>query len=254
MKQNPKVEFTKNLAMFKFDKSNRDFSNPVSQNRIKRIARSMMESGLLPVPIIVTSRFIVVDGQHRLEAAKIAGCGIYFIIDYSIPNTSKGIFNAALKLNQDSKTWAKNDYIHGLAEMDIESYKILEEFGNKYPMFSLTERMMFLVNSASKGVNKDTFKKGEYQVKSVKKAETWVEFLLQIKPFFEKGYNRTNFVRAMISIMENKKEFNMDRFIHKMKLRPGMMKLCGDRHQYKEMIEDIYNLHSRPDDRLNLRF
>ena len=54
--------------------------------------------------------------------------------------------------------------------------------------------------------------------------------------------------------MEKKPEFSFDRFLHKVNLRPGMIKKQGDKDSYKLMIEDIYNFKANSNDRLNLRF
>ena len=99
MTKNVQVKFTQNLGMFKLHNVNREVDTP----RVKRITDSMKKDGLKLVPIIVNSNYVVVDGQHRLTAAKEAGKGIYFIVDTSIPNTTKGIFEAARKFNQNMK-------------------------------------------------------------------------------------------------------------------------------------------------------
>ena len=249
-----KLQYSKNLGTFKFHEVNRDYNNPGSQGRIKRIAKSMIEDGLLPIPIIVTSKFYVVDGQHRLEAAKIAGKGIYFIVDTTIPNTSQGIFEAAQRINNNSQTWSKGDYIHGFVEQDNDNYRILQNFGEKYPMFSLTERMMLLENSSTRNVDKQEFAEGKFKVKNIRLAEEWANNILSLKPYFENGYNKSVFVRTMMTIMEKKKEFVFEEFLHKVKLRPGSIYLCGDKKSYAAMIEDIYNYKRPNDKKLNLRF
>ena len=176
-----KLQYSKNLGTFKYHEVNRDFTVPGSQSRIKRIAKSMIDDGLLPIPIIVTSKFYVVDGQHRLEAAKIAGKGVYFIVDNTIPNTAKGIFEAANKINKNSKEWSKKDYIHGFAEQGNENYDILQKFGERYPMFSLTERMMLLQNSATKHTEKEEFANGKFKIRDLKVAEEWANNLLRLR-------------------------------------------------------------------------
>ena len=93
---NPKILFTTNLGIFKFHEVNRKCGEtPESKNRIKEIANSMKVDGLLPHAIVITNKGYIVDGQHRVKAAEDAGKGIYYIIDESVSNTSKGIFNAA---------------------------------------------------------------------------------------------------------------------------------------------------------------
>lgn len=61
-----KVHFTKDLSIFRFSHVNRDIENNNSKKRIKRIAQSMMDEGLLPHPIIVNSKMVIIDGQHRV--------------------------------------------------------------------------------------------------------------------------------------------------------------------------------------------
>lgn len=245
--------FTTNLGMFKFHEANRDYTTPQSQNRIKRIADSMLSDGLLPHAIVVTSKMFVVDGQHRLEAARIAGKGIWFFIDETIPNTSKGIFSAAKKYNRDAKIWSKSDYVHGLAKQGNTSYQQLIDFRKKFPMYSQTEAEMFLTNSGTKSIGRAAFADGKFEVKSVRKAEEMANNILKLAPFF-KDYNSSVFVRTMLTIMEKKPEFDFNRFLHKLNLRPGMLKRQGDKESYKLLIEDIYNFSVRSSDRLNLRF
>lgn len=247
-----KVHFSKDLSIFKFHIVNRDIQNKSSQNRIQRIADSMKKE-LKKHPIIVTSKMVIVDGQHRVEAAKIAGCGIYYIIDDSVPNTAKGIFDAAKEFNKNAKEWSKKDYIDGYANQGNESYQKLMEFSAKYPMFSLTERLMLLQNSGTKHSNKKEFSDGKFTVKNISTAEKWANYLLELKPYFEKGYNRSNFVRTILTIMEKKKGFKFEEFIHKVKLRPGSIFLCGDKRAYSLMIEDIYNYRRRNDEKISLR-
>jgi hypothetical protein len=253
-KSTPKIGYTTNLGMFKFSKVNRRFNEPVSVNRIKKISESMVSDGLLVIPITVTSKFIIVDGQHRVQAAKAVGCGVYFIVDETIANTEKAIFERACILNSLHKDWGKNEYINGLSQRGNENYQKLEEFRKEFPMFSLTECIMLLFNSGTKGIDKTSFARGKFQIVSYEKAVEWANNILSLKPYFEKGYNRSNFVRAIMTIVEKLPQFDFQRFYHKMLLNPSKMKLCGDKKTYYQMIEDIYNFKSRNDDRLYINF
>ena len=252
--KNLKVVHTTNLGQFKYFDENREYEKATSKRRIKRIADSMNKDGLLVHPMIVTRNFTVVDGQHRLGAAKIAGLGIYYMVDPTIPNAGKGLFDAARALNKESKPWSKFDYIHGYSSMGKEGYGILEEFGKKYPMFSLTERLMLLQNSGTKHADKSEFADGKFNVVDANKAELWANQILSLRTYFEKGYNKSVFVRTLLTIMEKKREFRFEEFIRKVKLRPTALKLCGDKRSYSELIEDIYNFKRRSSEKLNLRF
>lgn len=251
--KNFSVQHTTNLGQFKFHDVNRDLSKTASKTRIKRIAESMMQDGLMKVPIIVTSKFIVVDGQHRLEAAKIAGKGIWFIVDTSIVNTSKGVFDAARKFNCNMKEWSKEDYIHGFVNQGNKSYEILDKFGKKFPMFSLTERIMMLSEKPGNYVEKNDFASGKFVVHNLDRANQLAEGFLKLRPYFD-GYNKSVFVRTLLSLMEKKPEFIFDEFVHKVSVRPDLIKVCGDKKSCGLMVEEIYNYKRPASKKLNLRF
>lgn len=239
-----KVNYAQDPAMFKVPDVNRDITSPESQNRIQRIAESMEENGILLDPIIVTTKLFVVDGRHRVEAAKVAGKGLFYIIDESIPNTPRGIFDAVRKYNIDTKPWSKKDYIHGHAIRGLEAYKKVEEFQQKFPMFSLTEVLMFLNNSGTKHANKRVFAEGRYEVdvENVKRGFEWAKKILELKEVFPEGYKRSVFIRAMLTILEVVPKFDLDYFVEKAKKHPQMLKLQADKPSYAKMIERIYNV------------
>jgi hypothetical protein len=266
------ILYTTNLDMFQRVDVNREITDSQSVNEIKGISENMKVNGYrYTEPIIVSRKASVnirengelvlengkhgiADGNHRWSAAKLAGVGVYYVIDEDIPMTQKGLFDAFLRYNEWKKKVRKNDYIHGYSQMGNENFQILEQFGQKYPMFSLTERMMLLQNSGTKHPSTESFQKGKFEIANLKTAEKWANYLLDIKPYFEKGYNKSNFVRAILTIAEKKKGFKFEEFIHKVKLRPGSIYLCGDKSSYSIMIEDIYNYRRRENEKLHLRF
>lgn len=253
--RNKTIIYETNLDRFRFHDVNREIDDTISKREIREMAEDMKVNGFrFTEPIVVTKNFWIIDGQHRVEAAKAAGVGIYYVIDESVANSPKAIFEAFLIYNRHKKVVRKNDFVHGYSAMGNENFQILQQFGEKYPMFSMTERMLLLRNSGTKNPSKESFQNGKFEIGDVKKAEKWANYLLELKPLFEKGYNKSNFVRAMLTILEKKKQFKFDEFLHKVKLRPSSIYLCGDRRSYCEMIEDIYNFKRRESEKLNLRF
>jgi hypothetical protein len=259
MSKSKTILWTTNLNIFELVSVNREINDSQSVNQIKEISDDMRVNGFrYTEPMVVTrkdrnGKHKVVDGQHRYCAAVASGVGVYYVVDEDIPLTKKGIFEAFIMYNKVKKKVRKNDYIHGFAEMGNENFKILQEFGDRYPMFSLTERMMLLQNSGTKHPSTEQFQEGKFNIANVDTAEKWANYLLQIGEFFPKGYNKSNFVRAILTIAERNGEFKFEELIHKIKLRPGSIHLCGDKRSYSEMIEDIYNYRRRRDEQLDLR-
>ena len=69
-----------------------------------------------------------------------------------------------------------------------------------------------------------------------------------IKPYYD-GYNRTNFIKALLGILKNK-EFDFDVFLKKLKIKK--LEDCLSITEYKLLIEEIYNYKSR--NKVNLRY
>ena len=76
-------------------------------------------------PIVVNSKFYVIDGQHRLKAAQKLGIPVYYLID-------KNADEKDIKMrNQQMKNWSITDIIHYYAS-DNDNYKFLEQLKEKY--------------------------------------------------------------------------------------------------------------------------
>jgi len=245
------IFYTEDLSIFRFRKTNRD----VNMNRVKNIAKSMKEDGFYETcPVTINKKFSLIDGQHRVEASKLAGVGVYYVINDKVGDSDMDIFIAAVKLNKDQKSWDKTNYVKGLADQNVHSYKVLWDFMEKYPMFSMTECIMLLQNSGSNWVKKEDFANGKFVIGSVSIAELWAERILRLKPYFS-AYNTSNFVRTMIILFDKKSHvFHFDEFLKKLDLRPTSLKRCGDKRSYSELIEDIYNYKRKTDERVSLRF
>lgn len=241
--QNDTVYYTTDLEMFKPMEHNR----VKSKARIKEIAQSMEEEGLLKVPIIVNRKKQIIDGQHRFEAAKIAGKGLYYI------TANKYGENEMMSINKTMKNWSKNDYLSHYVSKGNKNYIKVAEFRKEFPMFSLTDSCIFLKGGLASGINKQTFSTGKFKAGSMEKARVWANFILSLEPYAPKIFYRTVFVRTMLSILAKYDEFVMSEFIKKAEIVPHYFKICGDKAGYSRMIEDIYNFKRRNDKKIFIR-
>ena len=92
---------------------------------VKNLLKSIREKNQLSShPIIVTKNFYVVDGQHRLECAKIMNVPIYFIIDPNIDEED-------IPRQQIQKPWKLENFQHfykGYKENYMFMQKLIDEF------------------------------------------------------------------------------------------------------------------------------
>ena len=243
-----KIYTTSNYGIFKPSDDNR----VIRKNWVNQLSKSMKKHGFYPdAPMVINGNMSIREGHHRFAAAQIAKVPVYFFIE---TDDSKGSdYEKMMRLNEMLHPWQKGDSLRGLVAREYKSYLILQEFINKFPDFRLTEQIMLMGNAAN-DANKLKFTRGQWSHKNVKVAYQWGNNIMKLKPHFKQGYNKSIFVRAMIDVFSGYPEFNFDEFLHKVKLRPSMIHLCGTKQHYKEMIENIYNYRRPNDDKINMRF
>lgn len=236
------IRETKDYSIFKF----RDDNRVINNNHVKKLSNKMKLKGWLSSSVVtINGNGDVIDGQHRVKAAMSVGCPIRYKV------TRGAGTEEMTEMNTLQKNWSPFDHLHKFVVRGNPSYVTFQRFVDEFPQYKYTEIAMFLSNSLH-SVNRDVFESGNYSVKDVTTGRKWANEILQLKPFGEKFYNRSIFVRAMIKVMSNKPEFIFEEFLHKVKLRPMNFVQCGTVDQYVEMIESVYNY--RRSDKINLRF
>jgi hypothetical protein len=240
-----KVYKTNDLSIFKLIDGNR------IQNlqHIKRLSESIRIYGMKCNPILVNEQMEVIDGQHRLMAAKEAKSYVYFIIvnGYSLSEVH------TLNLNQ--KNWSKKDFLDGYANIGLLPYIKLKKFHKENEDFTLSVCIAFCNNTTDNshnrlGENLEVFEDGTWIGKDFNLAYEWANKIRMIKPYY-KNYNNSSFVATMITLINNDK-FDFDEFMHKLRIQPTALVDCTNRSQYKTLIESIYNYRSR--NKVNLRY
>jgi hypothetical protein len=246
-----KVYQTNDLSTFKTLPGNR----VPNLQHINRLIYSINKYGMKCNPILVNEQLEVIDGQHRLEAAKSAGTFVYYIIVNGYTLTEVHTLN----LNQ--KNWSKSDYMEGYANMGIEPYVKLREFTLKNDDFSfvnclaLCSNISCASNAYQSYQNREdkkptnVFEEGTWIGKDFDLAQDWANKLRMVGTYYD-GYNRSTFVKAFITLLYNDK-FDFSEFMHKLRLQPSALVDCINADQYRTVIEDIYNWRSR--NKVNLR-
>jgi hypothetical protein len=245
---------THDLSIFTQIDGNRVPSLP----HIKRLSDSIRVYGMKCNPILVNDKMQVIDGQHRLLAAKEAGSFVYYIIadGYTL--------NEVHTLNLNQKNWTKKDYMQGYSDMGIESYMKLKLFVDKNEDYSFTDCIALCqtsgrgssrsltgqVNGNKLDGNAQIFEHGTWKTGDMDLAQEMASKTRMIKTYYS-GYNRSSFVTTMISLLNNP-NFDFNEFMHKLRLQPTAMVDCANREQYKTLIEDIYNYKSR--NKISLRY
>lgn len=116
------IKNTKDYEMFKFRDDNRA---KIDKYHVERIKNSIQSRNLLSMrPIIVNKNMEVVDGQHRLLAAKELGIDIYYTIEKDLDISDVIIMNT-------SKSWGPLDYLNFYVKQGMDEYIKLDQFIKK---------------------------------------------------------------------------------------------------------------------------
>lgn len=243
---------TSDYSMFNFLNGNRD----LKQLHVERLKKSF-ESDYLLSPIIVNEKFIIIDGQHRFNAAKAMGLPIYFIIVEGY-----GLEEVQL-LNTTNEKWNNMDRLKSFCDKGYPEYIKMREFMDCFPDFgfSVAEKLLTDKTNGSsqragakidgkyRGRN-NGFAAGELIIPDIDKSYENGRNIMMFKQFYD-GYNRSLFVSTMIGMFKHP-NYDHAKMIKKLKSNPNSMSHCNTVEQYKLLIEEIFNFRSR--NKVSLRF
>lgn len=163
----PVVHVTDNYEQFKRIIGNR----PVKMNHVNGLIKSINKNNLLSVfPMVVTRDMYIIDGQHRLEAAKANKWSIYYI---QAQRELDDIIVALVNTNHVS--WKPYNFLHFFAERGNEQYLFIEECLEKYKI-SLSN---FIGLIKPGGHELRSLKKGEYFVYSTEEDKQVITDLIE---------------------------------------------------------------------------
>lgn len=237
---------TTNYSLFKHHKSNR----PIDPKNVDKLVSSLEKRNLLEFrPILVNSSMEVIDGQHRLEAAKQLGLSVY----YQINDEQSFEAEAAdiLLLNTTQKLWTLTDYLNYHASIGNQNYIKAQQFCRAKSL-SPTNFLSLLGGSSKE--SSTTFKMGKFVFPSgddLLEMETKYEQLrmvvdyLTLKTIGSKAYlNGPKFTRAL-SIFFNLKSVEFEVFFAKLPMRMTLLRSCTKLLDFLQIFKEIYNYKNR---------
>ncbi|MCM5528950.1 ParB N-terminal domain-containing protein [Parasegetibacter sp. NRK P23] len=231
------IQSTTNYEKFKIVKSNRE----VSDSHVKKITESIRERDLLMAnPIIVNEKMEVIDGQHRLAAAKALKRKIYYMVVEGLTD------NDISRLNANKSNWALLDYLNYYCIKGEPEYKKLRNFIVKHPKFSITAAVHILCEY-SRGITLD-FKEGKFVVDDEQKSNEIVAQIEELGQFGKHVYGN-NFLRAFTQISRDPK-YDHKKMIHQISKSPREFVPCGKLSQYFDVFNEIFNRDIRQNNRV----
>jgi hypothetical protein len=223
---NLNLKSTKDYSLFKIHNLNRE----VSRDRVKRLAEEMKIKNLLHLyPIVIDQDGVILDGQHRFEAAKSIESEIYYVQsenDYQISDVSKS--------NSMQRAWRTVDHIHFHAKNGNPHY--IEIIDLSWELGVDPELVIWVM-----GKNRNDVKKGDFVITDEGREIT--RKVLQHADMLGDcfSYNKHRpFLNALKTLLLIP-DYNPMRMVQKASCYPELCKKQVDSKEYLRVLETIYN-------------
>jgi hypothetical protein len=236
----PMIESTTEYHSFKTLEGNRK----ISENHVRNLMDFVRKRNLLKYnPILVNGEYEVIDGQHRLEAAKQLQVPVYYIVGDGLSYKDAGVLNAC------SDDWEFREYLEMYLKNGHEEYIKLNEFKKAHNL--KLKRFQYLMSKEQKQIFDESFKIGTFKIidnldeisDKLKKIETIITFLESVLLLDNKRFLYTdNFWRALYLFLIKKDiEIDIERFQEKLSVKYQCVRPMSGYKDYIKMFTDIYN-------------
>lgn len=221
------AQSTMEYSVFRYSIKNR----PIDPKHLAKLIAAIKRKNLLADnPIKVQADGTVIDGQHRLEAAKFLCVPIYY------QTTTDMTIEDAAEINGPIKKWTKADYMAVYCQDERPEYLKLKEFMRRHPKLSLNLAAS-LTYYGDRTVN--SFEAGEYKCNDIDFAEEVTQALSDFAEYIPYAYEPP-FVAATKHLLEHA-EYDHKRMVDKLKYTSVMLRKCTNSLDYLRTFEVIYN-------------
>lgn len=224
-----RIQSTNQYQLFGTISSNRK----VDRQHVKRLAEAIEYNNLLHLnPIIVNASMQVIDGQHRLAAAKMLKIPIYYVQDEKV---TKGQIAA---LNTNQKNWSTMDYVNYWTVEKRDGFKELTKFieDSGLPVSAAVN----LMAEDTKGALKD-MREGWMDIGNMDMAYKIANFMKNVAELYNYGWFINGGVAKALRRMWEHPDFKPEEFAEKIAFQPRSVVPCTSDKNYLAMFSEIYN-------------
>lgn len=219
-----------------FKLSNMNRYRGVNQNHVEKMKQSILEKNLLASrPILVGKDHIVLDGQHRLEAAKSLGIPIYYHYDENLTEEDM------ISLTGVNLAWTTEDKLNYYAKKGNADCQKILDISKKY---GLETSLVFTLLCPFR----NAIVKADFKISSVSLeiGEDYIEYFFKCRDIVKLCLGQVNFftanrcVSALYSLYRME-EFDKEHFLRNLKSLSHLVCMKPSKVLYVKMFLEIYN-------------
>jgi hypothetical protein len=191
-------------------------------------------------PILVNENMQIIDGQHRLEAAKRLQVEVFYII-------GKGLkLSDVITLNSRSKMWTTEDYLQSHVKNGNKEYEKIHPFANEHGL-SIANAIAILFAGRTQTVvmHGKVFREGKFEVTDMEASEEFVARLKELSRYtIGNVWQNRMFIQAM-HLFYYRFELSHETLIAKLELTGTTFGKQVTREEYLKAIETVYNFNAK---------
>ncbi len=211
---------------------------PLVAKGVKQISDSYDQFGICSCPVVIkrNNKYIVIDGQNRIEVAKRNGWGI----PCTLIESDCSINDLMMIMNSTGFNWGLQNYLNnGIVYAKNPDYILLSELWEDtgIPLCSLIE--LFSHKEISRK-RKSLFERGAWKITTGDFALKVINYVEKINKYMTFSY-KTNFIRGFAKCVEHD-DFDINHFITQLKRFPNHIHDSGDKVTgHRAVVHKIYN-------------
>ncbi len=227
------IKKTKDYDMFVFRADNRE---KIDHTHVKKLQESIQSRNMLQLaPIIVNDKMEVIDGQHRLLAAKALGVEIFY-------REEKKMDCADIIRMNISKSWRAADYLNFYCQHNYEEYKKLATFMKKN---NVSLKVAMTIGMGQAHLVFEDFRMGNFKFPDecldMELDICWdtINYIKKINGF-SPYTSASRFWKAMLKLFKHP-DFDANKWRSNMKQMIDNFAAKAKHEHYVHMFEHIYN-------------
>jgi hypothetical protein len=212
----------------------------IEESTIASIRESVETAGHISAIIVIEDEFkkyMVIDGQHRLENARREG----YTITATIVEPKVGSNEAMKLLNINQNTWKPLAYLNnGIVYHKNPDYVFLREMMEDTGITLIALYKLFAFDN-NDTLNKKNFEAGVWKATTKPLGHETIRYAEELVEQTSMNFAlKSDFLRGFVRCVA-RKTYNQEHMIKQAKRFPNHIHICKNPNQYVEMMNKLYN-------------
>lgn len=236
---------TRNYARFSMMPGNREFSEAKVRDLSERIKAHNLLAAFPILCVAVDGELKVIDGQHRLAAAKALGVEIHYTVAKDLTTDDVRLINGG------QHPWQTRDYLRHFCEIGRKDYAQVASFSAESKIGLMTAAVMLSNGTTTSGEATRRFRAGSFKVSNMDRAVCVAGIVAKLRELGASFASGRACVLALSRILATGR-FSREVFDRGAARIASRIHRCATWQQFAKEFSDAYDYHRPLGERADL--